>query len=147
MNLTAKDLVHEVLISSQEIVLVAWSLLTFQRQNFLSKHLARVPVTSNQQRTHELKDGVRSGVGAQDMDTSGYQISGLNYVDLYWKNDQLDVDAVFRPGIDTPCSPTAFDDLEIVGSAENPILLDDEEEKENFLTTTTVFDQHDPLHC
>ena len=119
----------------------------FQRQNFLSNHLARVPVTPNQQRTHEMKDEVRSIVGAEGMDTSGYHFSGLNYVDFYWEIDQLDVDAVFRPGIDTPCSPTAFEDLEMVGSAENPVLLGDEEKKQNFLTTTTVFDQHDPLHC
>ena len=47
-------------------------------------------------------------------------------------NDQLDLDAVFRPGIDTPFQPTAFDDLEMGGgSAGNPILLDEEENKEN----------------
>ena len=37
----------------------------------------------------------------------------------------------FRPGIDIPCSPTAFDDLEMGGSAENPILGDQDEDKEN----------------
>ena len=42
------------------------------------------------------------------------------------------MDAVFRPGIDTPVSPTAFDYLELGGgSAENPILLDEGEDKEN----------------
>ena len=56
----------------------------------------------------------------------------LNDVEIYWKNDQLDVvDADFRPGIDTAFSPTAFDDLEMGGSAENPILLSEEEDKEN----------------
>ena len=54
------------------------------------------------------------------------------------ENDQLDVDAVLRPGIDTPCSPTAFVDLEMGGSAENPILLDEEEDKENSPPTTTT---------
>ena len=48
----------------------------------------------------------------------------LDDVAFYWEYDQLDVDAVFRPGIDAPFSPTAFDDLEMGGSAENPILLD-----------------------
>ena len=42
------------------------------------------------------------------------------------------MDAVFRPGIDTPFSPTTFDDLLMGnGSVENPILLDAEEDKEN----------------
>ena len=45
------------------------------------------------------------------MDTSGYQVSpDLDDVEFYWQNDQLDEDAVFRPGIDTPFSPTAFGD-------------------------------------
>ena len=39
---------------------------------------------------------------------------------------------MFRPGNDTPFSPTAFDDLEMGGSAENPILLDEDVDEENF---------------
>ena len=131
MTLTVKDLVQEMTIISQEIPLAAWSLLLSQRQQFLNNNVARFPVTPNQQGTHEMRDEVLSSVGAQDMDTIGYQVSDLEDVELYWENDQLDVDAVFRPGIDTPFSPTAFDDLEMGGSAENPILLDEEEDKEN----------------
>ena len=41
------------------------------------------------------------------------------------------MDAVFRPGIDTPFSPTTFDDKSMEGSVENPIVLDEEEDKEN----------------
>ena len=42
------------------------------------------------------------------------------------------MDAVFKPGIDTPFSPTTFDDLLMVdGSIENPIVLDEEKDKEN----------------
>ena len=44
------------------------------------------------------------------------------------------LDAVFRPGIDTPFYPTSFDDLSMwgwEGSVENPIVLDEEEDKEN----------------
>ena len=42
------------------------------------------------------------------------------------------MDAAFRPGIDTPFSPTIFDDL-LMGdrSVENSILLEEEEDKEN----------------
>ena len=46
------------------------------------------------------------------------------------------MDAVFRPGIDTPFSPTTFDDLLMgEGSVENPFVLDEEEDKENAPST------------
>ena len=45
---------------------------------------------------------------------------------------------MFRPGIDTPFSPTTFDDLLMGdGSVEKPIVLDGEEDKENVLPPTT----------
>ena len=56
----------------------------------------------------EMRDEVLSCVGAQDMATSGYQVSDLDDVEFYRKNDQPDVDAVFRPGIYTPFSPSTF---------------------------------------
>ena len=43
------DLVQNITISSQEIPLAAWQLLLSQRQNFLNNHLARVPITPNQE--------------------------------------------------------------------------------------------------
>ena len=132
VTLTVKDLVQEMTRSSQENPLAAWSLLLSQR--------ARVPVTPSQQGTNEMKDEVLSFVDAQEgLDTSGYQVSAdLDDVEFYGGNDQLDADAVFRPGIDTPCSPTVFDDLEMGGSAENAFLLHEEEDKENPPPTTTT---------
>ena len=54
----------------------AWSLLLTQRKQFLNNHLARVPVTLNQQRTQEMTDDVLSSVGVQErLDTSGHQVS------------------------------------------------------------------------
>ena len=139
VTLTVEDLVQEMTIGSQGTPLTAWSLLLSQREHFLNNHLARVPVTPNQQGTHEMKDEVFSSVGAQDIDTSVYQVSAdLDDVELYWENDHLDVDAVFRPGVDIPFSPTAFDDSEMGGSAENPILIDEEGEKEISLPPTTT---------
>ena len=82
-------------ICSQEIPLAAWSVL-------LNKHLARVPITPNQEATMEMRDKVLLGESAQHMDKSGYQMSDLDVVDFHWENDQLDVDALFRPDIDTP---------------------------------------------
>ena len=86
----------------------------------------------------EMRDEVLSIVGAQDMDTSSYQVSDLEDIEFNWENSQLEMDAVFRPGIDTPFSPTIFDDLLMGdGSVENPIVSDEEEDKENFPPPTT----------
>ena len=79
----------------------------------------------------EMRDEVLSSVGAQDMDTSSHQVSDLEDIEFNWENSQLDMDTVFRPGIHTPFSPTTFDDLSMEGSVENPIVLDEEEDKEN----------------
>ena len=79
----------------------------------------------------EMRDEVLSSVGGQDLHTSSYQVSDLEDIELNWENSQLDMDAVFRPGIDTPFSPTTFDDLSMEGSVENPIVLDEGKEKEN----------------
>ena len=134
--------------SSQEISLAAWSLLLSQRQEFLNNHPARVPVNPNQQGTHEIRDEVLSSVCAQDMDTSGNQVSDLDDVDIYWDNDQLDADAFFVPGIDTLFSPTAFDDFGMGSSAGNPILLDKEEDRKTLLQQhQSLRDQHGSLHC
>ena len=109
VTIAVNDLDQNITSSSQEILLAAWQLLLSQRQDFLNNHLARVPITPNQERTMEMRDEVLSSVGAQD-------------IEFNWENSQLDMDSVFRPGIDTPFSPTVFDDLLIGdGSVENPL--------------------------
>ena len=125
------DLDQSITISFQEIPLAAGQLLLSQRQDLLNKHLPRVPITQNQEGTMEMRDEVLSSVGAQDLDTSSYQVTDLGDIEFNWDISQLDMDAVFRPGIDTPFSPTTFDDLSMEGSVENRIVLDEEEDKEN----------------
>ena len=138
VTIAVNDLDQKITISSQEIPLAAWQLLLSQRQDFLNNHLAQDPITPNQEGTVEMRDEVLSSVAAQDLDTSGYQVSDLEDIDFNWENSQLDMDAVFRPGIDTPFSPTTFDDLLMSdGSVENPIVLDEEEDKENACPPTT----------
>ena len=132
VTLAVNDLDQNITISSQEIPLAAWQLLLSQRQDFLNNHLARVPITPNQEGTMEMRDEVLSSVGAQDLDSSSYQVSDLEDIEFNWEDSQLDMEAVFRPGIDTPFSPTTFDDLLMGdGSVENPIVLDEHEDKEN----------------
>ena len=137
VTIAVNDLGQNITISSQEIPLAAWRLLLAQRQDFLNIHQARVPITPNQEGTMEMRDEVLSSVGAQDLDTSSYQVSDLEDIEFNWENSQLDMDSVFRPGVDTPFSPTLFDGLLMGdGSVENPIVLDDEEEDKEKAPTT-----------
>ena len=109
--LSVKDLDENLTISSLEIPLAAWSLLLSQRQEFLRNHKPRVPITPNQQRTFELREEVLSSVGAQDTDTSGYELSDLDAIEFSWEEDAVDMDSVYRLGIDTPFSLSSFDDF------------------------------------
>ena len=99
----------------------AWQLLLSQRPNFLNNHLARVPITPNQEGTMQMRDEVLSSVGAQDLDNSSYQVSDLEDIEFNWEGWQLDIDAVFRPGIDTPSSPTTFEVLSMGGNLKTPL--------------------------
>ena len=125
------DLDQITTISSQERPLAAWQLLLSQRQDFSNNHLAQVPITPNQEGTIEMRDEVLSSVRAQDLNTSRYQVSELEHKKFNWEDSQLDMDAVFRPDIDAPFSPTTFDDLSMGGSVEKPIVLDKEKDKAN----------------
>ena len=137
--LSVKDLDENLTISSLEIPLAAWSLLLSQRQEFLDNHLPRVPITPNQRGTFEMREEILSSVGAQDTDTSGYELSDLEDIEFSWEDPAVDMDSVYRPGIDTPFSPSVFDDFQMEGStAANPIIVDDEEDKENSAPTTTT---------
>ena len=130
VTIAVNDLDQNITISSQEIPLAAWQLHLSRRQDFLNNHLPRIQITPNQEGTMEMRDEIFSSVGTQDLDTSSYQVSDLEDVEFSWEISQLDTDAVFRPGIDTPFSPTTFDDLLMgVGSVENPLVLDGQENK------------------
>ena len=78
-----------------------------------------------------MRDEVLSSVGAQDLDTSSYQVSDLEDIEFNWENSQLEMDVMFRPSIDTPFSPTKIDDLSKEGSVESPIVLEEDGNKEN----------------
>ena len=145
VTIAVNDLDQNIAISSQETPLAAWQLLLSQRQDFLNNHLARVPITPNQEGTMEMREKVISNVGAQDMDTSSYQVSDLEDIEFNWEDSQLDMDAVFRPGIDTPFSPTTFGDLLMGdGSVENPILLHEHEDKNAAPTTSESVGPSEP---
>ena len=98
VTIAVNNLVQNITISSQEIPLAAWQLLLSQRQEFLDNHLPRVPLTPKHHGTFEMREEVLSSVGAQDLDTSSYQLTNLEDIEFNWENSELD--AVFRPGID-----------------------------------------------
>ena len=132
------DLVENITISSQELPLAGWQLLLSQKQDFLDNHLPRIPITQDQEGTMEMRDEVLSSVGAQDLDTSSYQVANLADIEFNWEDSQLDMDAVLRPGKDTPFSPTTFDDFSMEGPVENPIVLDEKEDKEKSLSALST---------
>ena len=136
--LSVKDLVENLSISSLEVALAAWSLLLSQRQELLDNHLPRVPKAPNQQGKFEMREEVLSSVGAQDNDTRGNELFDIKAIEFSWEDPAVDMHSVYRPGIDTPFCPFVFDDFQMDGSANaNPIIVDDEEDKENSAHTTT----------
>ena len=137
--LSVKDVHENLTISSLEIPLAAWFLLLFLRQELLTNHLLRAPITPNQQVTFEMRQEKLSSVGAQDTGTRGYHVSDLEDIEFSWEDPAVDRDSIYRPGIDTPFSPFLFDNFQMEGSTTaNPIIADDEEDKENSAPTATT---------
>ena len=134
--LTVKDFVQEMTISSLEFLVSAWKFLLFQKQTFWDK----ISITPNQLGTFEMRKEVSASAGYQDMDTGGCELSALEDNELIWEKLQVDLDTNFRPGIATPFSPTAFIDLGMGdgGSFKNLLVLDEEEDKENFRARSPV---------
>ena len=97
-----------------------------QTQEFLDNHLPRVPITPNQQGTFEMREEVPSCVGAQDTDTSLYELSDQAGIEFGWENPAVAMDSVYQHEIDTPFSPSIFDNFQMGSTAANPIFIDDE---------------------
>ena len=136
--LSVNDLDENLIISSLEVKLPAWSLLLSQKQDFLDNQLPRFPITTNQQGTHKMREEVLSSVGAQDTDTRGYELSDLEDIQFSSEDPAVVMDSVYRPGFDTLFSPSIFDDFQMDGStAANPIIVDDDQDNENSAPTTT----------
>ena len=52
-----------------------------------------------------MREEILSSVGAQDTDTSGYELSDLEDNEFTWEDPAVDMDILYQPGIDTPFSP------------------------------------------
>ena len=95
-----------------------------------------------------MQDEVRAIVGDEDV-SGDFVPSDLDNVQFHWENPNIDMDAVYRPGIDTPFPPSLFENFNVAGSADYPIEIDDEQEKENEYPTTPESQrptQPPPLH-
>ena len=85
-----------------------------------------------------MRDEELFRVGAKDMDTSGYQMSDLEQIEFHWEDPDLNTDAVLRPGVDIPFSPSNFKDFETSSMAENITVTDEEKDKERFPPLRTI---------
>ena len=113
-------------------------LVVLTNLKFLNNHLARVLNNPKQQEKQKKREKILSRAVAQDVVTSACDVSDLVDVELSWKNPEFEVYAVFWPGIENPIPPRLFGSFQIGGSVENPILLDNEEDKENSPPTSPV---------
>ena len=65
-------------------------------------------------------------------------MSDLEDIKFHWENHDLNMDAGLRPGKVILFSPLVFNDFEIGSEAENPIPVDEEEDKENSVPLPTT---------
>ena len=70
----------------------------------VTKEAKNLPITPNRQGTVEMRDEVLSSVDAQNMDTSGFQVSGLEDIEFDWEQPDLIIHTIFQPGIDAAIS-------------------------------------------
>ena len=69
-----------------------------------------------------MEDELLSSVGAQDLDTSSYQLSNLEEIEFNWEDPAVDMVSVHQLGIDTPISTSTFDDFQMGSTTANPII-------------------------
>ena len=117
VTIIVNDIVQDLTISYLELPIAAFNTLINQRQQFLENHLARVPITPNQQGTWEMQDEARASVGDHDV-SSDFVPNDLDATQFHWENPNVELDAVYRPGIDTPFFPSLFETFPVAESAD-----------------------------
>ena len=85
--------------------------------------------------TVQIPDEVLPSSGAQKMDMSEYQVFDMEEIEFHWDYPDLNMDTVFRPGIDTAFPTSTLINFEMGSVVRNPILIDDEEDKISAPTT------------
>ena len=146
-RITVTDLVQNIVTSFLDIPIPVFNSLISQRQAFFWGSLIPADENFGPAVVGAVSDAVRSDVRSEEEVLSTVGILDSNSVPADLQEIQLeDMDineVVFRPGIDTPFSPTStFDGF---GSAENPIVLNDEDDKENVDPESVRQDDPPPL--
>ena len=77
-----------------------------------------------------MQDEVRVSVGEHDV-SSEIAPSDLDNGQFHWENQNVEMDAVYRPRIDTPFPPSLFENFPFAGSGDYPKETDYEQNKEN----------------
>ena len=65
------------------------------------------------------------------MVTSGYQLADLEDIELQWEAPDMKMDANIRPCLDTTFFLSNSNDFEMGSMPEKPILIEEEQDKEN----------------
>ena len=97
-----------------------------------------------------MRDEVLSSVGAEDMDTSGYQVSDVDDVEFYWQNDQLDVEAFLDRELILPCHQHRLTTWRWEVRQKTPFCSTKRKTRRTLLLQQqhqSLEYQHDPLHC
>ena len=111
--------------------------VTVPKTKIFGQSIASSSHNSQKQETFETRKELLSNVGAQDNNSSGYELSYLEDLEFTRKDPAVSMDSVYRPGLDTLISSSNFDDFQMEGStAANTKMVDDEEDKENSDPTT-----------
>ena len=97
----------------------------------MQNELARFPLTHKQQGKLRRRDEKLSSIGAQEMETGGYQVSDLEEFRCHWEDLDFSMKTNLRRGVDTTCSPSTINDVHIGSMAGNPIPIDEKENKAN----------------
>ena len=99
----------------------------------------------------EMPDEVLSNIGTKDMDKGGYQVSDVKYIEFKSGEPDLNMDAVLQPGTYIPFSPLTSNKFEMVSMAQNPNVLDEEQDNENpprpDLSTSPVYERSTQPLC
>ena len=81
------------------------------------------------------------------MDISGFQVSDLEDFEFHWEDPDFNMDAVFLPGKNTPFTRSTFKNFELGSTAENAILVDEEQNEENSPPLPTNVLSKRPTQC
>ena len=129
-TVAVNDLDQNITITSQELPLAAWPLLLSQRQAFLVNLLPRVPMTNDSKPRRNNGVERRSTLQCGGSRLGHKQLSSIRSQRHRVQLGNFSI-GHGRKVIDNLFSPTTFDDFLMEGSVENPIVLDEEEDKEN----------------